>query len=148
NSRAGIFTATAVFMAATLVSLVAIYILTRRIAIMPLVSALVVMGFGGLTLWVHGENFIKVKATIIYGVFAAVLLGGLAAGRSLLSVVFDNVFHLTERGWRTLTLRWGFFFAVLAVLNEIAWRSVSTDSWVALKTFGFLPATFLFALAQ
>ena len=148
NWRWGIFAATATFMAATLVSLAVTYAFTRRVAMMPLVSAAVVMVFGGLTIWLQDEVFIKVKPTIIYLLFAAVLLGGLAAGRSLLALVLDSVLHLNAEGWRKLTLRWGVFFVVMAILNEIVWRSVSTDAWVAFKTFGFLPLTVLFALAQ
>jgi len=148
NAYYKIFVATGVFMAAILISLAVTYALTRRIAVMPLVTAAMVMIFGGLTLWLQDEVFIKLKPTIIYALFAAVLLGGLATGRSLLALVFDSVFHLTEDGWRKLTLRWGVFFVVMAILNEIVWRSVSTDTWVAFKTFGFLPLTIVFALAQ
>jgi intracellular septation protein len=148
NARWGIFVATAVFMAAVLTSLAVNYALTRRLAAMPLVTALVVMIFGGLTIWLQDETFIKLKPTIIYSLFAAVLLGGLFAGRTLLAFVFDSVFHLTEEGWRKLTLRWGVFFIAMAIVNEMVWRSVSTDAWVAFKTFGFLPLTVAFALAQ
>ncbi len=148
NAYYKIFVATGVFMAAILISLAVTYALTRRIAVMPLVTAAMVMIFGGLTLWLQDEVFIKLKPTIIYALFAAVLLGGLATGRSLLALVFDSVFHLTEDGWRKLTLRWGVFFVVMAILNEIVWRSVSTDTWVAFKTFGFLPLTIVFAIAQ
>jgi intracellular septation protein len=148
NTRWGIFAATAAFMAATLASIAITYAKVRRIPAMPLVSAIVVMVFGGLTLYLQDETFIKLKPTIIYALFAAVLLGGLAAGRSLLAVVLDSMFQLTDEGWKALTLRWGVFFTAMAVLNEIVWRSVSTDAWVAFKTFGFLPLTVLFALAQ
>ena len=148
NTRWGIFTATAAFMVATLISIAVTYAMTRRIPMMPLVSAIVVMVFGGLTLYLQDETFIKLKPTIIYALFAALLLGGLLVGRSLLALVLDSVFQLTDEGWKTLTLRWGLFFAVMAILNEIVWRSVSTDTWVAFKTFGFLPLTILFALAQ
>ncbi len=148
NAYYKIFVATGVFMAATIVSLVVTYALTRRIAVMPLVTAGVVMIFGGLTLWLHDEVFIKLKPTIIYASFAAVLLGGLAIGRSFLALVLDSLFQLSEEGWRKLTLRWGIFFIAMAILNEIIWRSVSTDTWVAFKTFGFLPITIAFALAQ
>ena len=148
NAYYKIFVATGVFMAATIVSLVVTYALTRRIAVMPLVTAGVVMIFGGLTLWLHDEVFIKLKPTIIYASFAAVLLGGLAIGRSFLALVLDSLFQLSEEGWRKLTLRWGIFFIAMAILNEITWRSVSTDTWVAFKTFGFLPITIAFALAQ
>ena len=143
-----IFFATAVFIVAVLVSLGVSFALTRRLPLMPFVTAIVVVVFGGLTLWLQNETFIKLKPTIIYVLFGAVLLGGLAFGKSLLGYVFDAVFRLTDEGWRKLTLRWGAFFLVLAVLNEIVWRSVSTDAWVSFKVFGFLPLTFLFALAQ
>jgi intracellular septation protein len=148
NARWGIFAATAAFMGATLASIAVTYTMVRRIPMMPLVSAIVVMVFGGLTLYLQDETFIKLKPTIIYALFAALLLGGLAAGRSLLALVLDSMFQLTEDGWKKLTLRWGVFFTAMAILNEIVWRSVSTDAWVAFKTFGFLPLTILFALAQ
>ena len=148
NARFGIYAATGAFMAATIVSLIVTYVLIRRIAVMPLVSAIVVMVFGGLTLYLQNEMFIKLKPTIIYALFGVILLGGLATGRSLLALVMDSLFQLDAEGWKSLTLRWGVFFIVMAVVNEIVWRSVSTDAWVAFKTFGFLPLTILFALAQ
>jgi intracellular septation protein len=148
NARWGIFAATGAFMVATLVSLAVTYALVRRIPTMPLVSAIVVMVFGGLTIYLQNETFIKVKPTIIYALFGVLLLGGMVFGRSLLAMVLDSVFQLDEEGWRKLTLRWGLFFVVMAVLNEVVWRSVSTDAWVAFKTFGFLPLTVVFALAQ
>jgi intracellular septation protein len=143
-----IFFATAAFIVAVLVSLAVSFTLTRRLPLMPFVTAIVVVVFGGLTLWLQNETFIKLKPTIIYVLFGVVLLGGLVFGKSLLGYVFDSVFRLTDEGWRKLTLRWGLFFLVLAVLNEIVWRSVSTDTWVTFKVFGFLPLTFLFAVAQ
>jgi intracellular septation protein len=148
NSRWGIFAATGTFMAATLLSIALTYIFVRRIPMMPLVSALIVFVFGGLTLYLQDETFIKLKPTIIYALFAAILLGGMLLGRSLLALVLDSVFQLDDDGWRKLTLRWGIFFLVMALLNEVVWRSVSTDAWVAFKTFGFLPLTVVFALAQ
>jgi intracellular septation protein len=148
NARFGIYAATGSFMVATIVSLVVTYALIRRIAIMPLVSAIVVMVFGGLTIWFQNETFIKVTPTIIYSLFAILLLGGLAFGRSLIAIVLDSMFSLDAEGWRKLTLRWGLFFVAMAIVNEIVWRSVSTDAWVAFKTFGFLPLTVVFALAQ
>jgi intracellular septation protein len=148
NLRWGIYAATGSFMAATLVSIVVTYALVRRIPMMPLVSAVVVMIFGGLTLYLQDEVFIKLKPTIIYSLFAVLLLGGLLLRRPLLALVLDSMFRLTDEGWRKLTLRWGLFFVAMAILNEIVWRSVSTDAWVAFKTFGFLPLTIVFALAQ
>ncbi len=148
NSRFGIFAATGAFMAAIVLALAIAYALTRHLPIMPLVTAGVVLVFGTLTLVLHDELFIKVKPTIIYVLFGGVLLVGLAFGKSLLGVVFDSVFHLTEEGWRKLTLRWALFFLALAVLNEIVWRTQTTDVWVSFKVFGVVPLTFLFAALQ
>jgi intracellular septation protein len=148
NARWGIFAATGTFMVTTLLSLGVTYALTRRIAMMPLATAGIVMVFGGLTLFLQDETFIKLKPTIIYTLFAAVLFAGLFTGRPLLSLVLDNVFQLQDEGWRKLTLRWALFFVAMAIVNEFVWRSFSTDAWVAFKTFGFLPLTIVFALAQ
>jgi intracellular septation protein len=148
NGRFGIFGATGVFMAATVVALVAGYALTRHVPVMPLVSAIVVLIFGGLTLYLQDETFIKIKPTIIYILFGAILLGGQMMGKPLLAMVFDQVFHLNSEGWRKLTIRWAVFFFALAVLNEIVWRTQTTDAWVAFKVFGFMPLTFIFAAAQ
>jgi intracellular septation protein len=148
NSRFGIFAATGAFMAAIVLALAIAYALTRHLPIMPLVTAVVVVVFGSLTLVLHDELFIKVKPTIIYVLFGGVLLGGLGFGKSLLGLVFDSVFHLTEEGWRKLTWRWAIFFLVLAVLNEIVWRTQTTDVWVSFKVFGVVPLTFLFAALQ
>ena len=148
GGRTGIFVATAVFMVAVVVALAVSYALTRHLPVMPLVTAVIVLVFGSLTLVLHDELFIKLKPTIIYLLFGAVLLSGLAVGKSLLGMVFDSVFHLTEEGWRKLTLRWALFFFALAILNEIIWRSQTTDVWVSFKVFGVVPLTFLFAALQ
>jgi intracellular septation protein len=148
NARWGIFTATASFMVATIVALSASWWLTRRLAVMPIVTGVVVFVFGGLTLLLQDEVFIKMKPTIVNVLFGVVLLGGLALGRPLLGYVFDAVFRLDDEGWRKLTFRWGIFFFVLAVLNEIVWRSVSTDMWVNFKVFGIMPLTVAFTLTQ
>jgi intracellular septation protein len=146
--KAGIFVATAVFMAAILVSLAVSYALTRHLPVMAMVTAVIVVVFGGLTLVLHDETFIKMKPTIVYLLFAGVLLGGLAFNKPLLAMVFDAVFHLTDEGWRKLTLRWAIFFLGLAVLNEIIWRTQTTDFWVNFKVFGVVPITFIFAALQ
>jgi intracellular septation protein len=148
NSHYGIFAATAIFMAAVLVALAVSYAVTRHWPIMPVVTAIIVLVFGGLTLILHDATFIKVKPTIIYALFGAVLLGGLYFNKPLLGVVFDSLFHLTEEGWRKLTWRWTTFFFALAVLNEIVWRNTSTNVWVDFKVFGVVPLTFLFATLQ
>jgi intracellular septation protein len=148
NARFGIFVGTATFMVAFLAAFAASYVLTRHIPLMAMISGGIVLVFGGLTLVLQDETFIKLKPTIIYLLFGGVLLGGLALGKSLLSVVFDSVFNLTEPGWRKLTLRWALFFLALAVLNEIVWRTQTTDFWVSFKVFGVVPLTFVFAALQ
>jgi intracellular septation protein len=148
GERAGIFVATAVFMVAILAALAVSYALTRHLPVMPVVSAVIVLVFGSMTLILHDETFIKLKPTIIYLLFAATLGGGLLFNKPLLAMVFDSVFHLTEEGWRKLTVRWTLFFVALAILNEIVWRTQSTDVWVSFKLFGFVPLTFVFAALQ
>jgi intracellular septation protein len=148
NARFGIYVATAAFMVAIVVALGMSYALTRRLPVMPLVTAAIVLVFGGLTLVLHDELFIKVKPTIIYLLFGSVLLGGLAFRKPLLGMLFDSVFNLTEEGWRKLTVRWALFFFVLAVLNEIVWRTQTTDFWVSFKLFGVVPLTLLFGALQ
>jgi intracellular septation protein len=148
NAKFGIFVATGVFMAAVLIALAVGYANTRRIEIMPLVTAIIVLIFGGLTIVLHNATFIKIKPTIIYLLFGGTLIGGLAVGKSFLGTLLDSVFDLTEEGWRKLTWRWALFFFALAVLNEIVWRNFSTDIWVSFKLFGVVPLTFLFGALQ
>ena len=148
NAKFGIYVATGSFMVAVLIALAVSYLMTRHIAVMPLVTAAIVLVFGGLTLFLHDELFIKLKPTIIYVLFGGTLLGGLAVGKPLLETLFDSVFHLTEEGWRKLTWRWVLFFFALAVLNEIVWRTQTTDFWVSFKLFGVVPLTFLFGALQ
>lgn len=143
-----IFIATGLFMLATAVALSVSWVLTRTLPMMPLVSGIIVFVFGGLTLWLQDATFIKMKPTIVNSLFAAVLLGGLAFGKSLLGYVFDSAFRLDAEGWRKLTLRWGLFFVFLAVLNEVVWRNFSEDAWVAFKVWGTMPITVAFTLAQ
>jgi intracellular septation protein len=143
-----IFIATALFMAAMLISLAVSLALTRRLPIMPFITGIVVVVFGGLTLWLQDDTFIKMKPTIVNTLFGSILLGGLFFGKSLLGYVFDSVFKLSDEGWRKLTFRWGLFFFVLAVLNEIVWRNFSTDFWVTFKVFGIMPITLVFTMFQ
>jgi intracellular septation protein len=147
-SRLGIFAATGILMATVLVTLGVSYAMLRRIPIMPLVTAVIVVIFGSLTLIFHDETLIKIKPTALYILFGAALFVGLWLNKPLLKILFDGALHVTDEGWRKLTWRWAFFFLGLAVLNEIVWRTQTTDLWVKLKTFGFLPLTLLFALAQ
>ena len=144
----GIFVATAVLMVAVLVTLVVSYIKLRRLPLMPMVTAVIVLVFGGMGLIFHNDTFIKVKPTVLYCLFSAALFFGLAFRRPMLEIMFDGALHLTAAGWRILTWRWAFFFLFLAVLNEYVWRHFSESAWVAFKTFGFLPLTVVFALAQ
>jgi intracellular septation protein len=148
NSRFGIFTATGVFMAVTVISLIASKLILKKIPIMPLVTGCFVLVFGTLTIYLHDDLFIKVKPTIINLLFAVALAGGLYFGRPLMKTLLGDVIKLQDEGWRKLTIRWAAFFLFLAILNEIVWRGFSTDSWVAFKTFGIMPLTFLFMMAQ
>jgi intracellular septation protein len=148
NARWGIFVGTALFMVAVLISLAVSYALTRHLPLMAIVSGVVVSVFGALTLLLQDETFIKLKPTIIYVLFGTLLIGGLMLGKSLLALVFDAVFDLDDEGWRKLTLRWALFFFALAALNEIVWRTQSTDFWVSFKVFAILPLTLAFAALQ
>jgi intracellular septation protein len=147
-SRLGIFAATGVLMAGVVVTLGVSYAMLRRFPIMPLVTAAVVLIFGSLTLVFHDQTLIKIKPTALYLLFGAALFAGLWLKKPLLKILFDGALHVTEEGWRRLTWRWAFFFVALAILNEIVWRTQTTDLWVKFKTFGLMPITLLFALAQ
>lgn len=145
---AGIFPATAAIMAATLAALAYAWIAERRVPKVPLVSGALLMVFGGLTLWLQDETFIKMKPTIIYVMFAAVLLVGLALRRPLLKPLLGHAWRLDDAGWRILTRRFGLFFLVLACLNELVWRTQTTDLWVTYKVFGTIIMIFAFTAAQ
>jgi intracellular septation protein len=147
-AKLGIYVATGALMVCMIASLVISYALLRRVPIMPLVTAVIVVIFGSLTLFFHNETLIKIKPTALYLMFAVALFGGMALNKPLLPILFDSAFTITDEGWRKLTYRWAFFFVALAVLNEIVWRTQSTDFWVGFKTFGVLPLTVLFGLAQ
>lgn len=148
NAWYGIFPATAAFMVAIFAALAASRILLGKISPMPLITAVLVTVFGGLTLFLQDETFIKIKPTVLYVLFAVVLYGGLAVNRLFLQMVMGEAIDLTREGWRILTIRWAAFFLVLAGLNEAVWRNTSTDFWVSFKVFGLLPLTFVFAALQ
>ena len=148
NARFQLFAATAAFMVAIVAAMIASYVVTRHVPVMALVTGIIVLVFGTLTLVLHDETFIKVKPTIIYGLFALVLGGGLLFGRSLIAIMFDQMFNLTPQGWRILTMRWTLFFLAMAFLNEATWRTQTTDFWVAFKAFGVIPLTMIFAITQ
>lgn len=119
-----------------------------RIAPMPLVTGVIVLVFGGLTVILQDDTFIKMKPTMINGLFATILFGGLATNRPFMKVLFGEVFQLTDAGWRTLTIRWGLFFIFLGILNEVVWRNFSEEFWVSFKVFGVLPLTMIFGALQ
>lgn len=148
NAKFNLFVATGAFMVAIVAAVIASYVVTKHVPLMALVTAVIVLVFGGLTLFLHDETFIKIKPTIIYALFALTLFVGLLLGRSFIAIMFDQVFNLTPHGWRLLTIRWAFFFAGMAVLNEIIWRTQTTDFWVAFKAFGVIPITAIFAMTQ
>ena len=146
--NAGLFTATVVLMIAVAAALAVSFVLTRRLPAVPLITALLVLFFGGLTLYLQNSIFIKMKPTVLYAGFGAALIGGLAMNKLILPIIFDHALALSERGWRLLTLRWGGFFFLLAILNEIVWRSQSNDVWVAFKFPGIFVLICLFSIAQ
>ncbi|WP_137388357.1 septation protein A [Rhodoligotrophos defluvii] len=148
NARAGIFAATFAYMVATVAALAVTWFLVRRLPIMPLVTGVFVVAFGGLTLLLQDELFIKMKPTIVNALFGMILIGGLAFGKSLLKPVLGEALMLEDAGWDKLTFRWALFFLFLAALNEIVWRNFSTQFWVSFKVFGVMPLTLLFAAMQ
>lgn len=144
----GLFAATAALMGATAVVLVLSLVFERRLPMVALVTAAVVGVFGGLTLWLHDETFIKVKPTIVQLLFSAALFGGLAFRRLFLKSLLGATISMDDAGWRTLTVRYGWFFVAMAGLNEVVWRTQSTDFWVTFKVFGIAGLTIIFALTQ
>ena len=119
NAKFDLFVATGAFMVAIVASIVVSYVVVRHVPLMAIVSAVIVLVFGTLTLVLHDETFIKMKPTIIYGLFGLILGGGLLFGKSFIAIMFDQMFNLTPPGWRALTFRWALFFVAMAVLNEI-----------------------------
>lgn len=145
---AGLMAATAALIAFTAISLAVTYAIERKISPMPLVSGIAVAIFGGLTLYLNDELFIKMKPTLVNLLFAAILLVGLLFKRPMLKHALGGAMHLTDQGWRILSLRWGLFFIFLALLNEVIWRNFPLDFWVNFKVFGMFTCTVLFTLSQ
>ena len=148
NGKYGIFPGTAAFMAAAAIAIPAMWIMGREIPIMPIVSGVFLLVFGGLTLYLQDETFIKLKPTLVNILFAMILWTGLFFRRPLLKYLFGSVFALSDAGWHSLTVRWSFFFLLLALLNEIVWRTQTEEFWVNFKVWGLLPITFIFTAFQ
>ena len=148
NGKWDIFVGTAVFMVATAIAVPCYRWLEGRWPVMPLVGGFFILVFGGLTIWLQDETFIKLKPTIVNCLFGVILGGGLLFGRPLLKPIFGAAFTLTNEGWSRLTLRWAAFFFVLAAVNEGGWRGFSTDTWIASKMFLSFPLTLVFAFLQ
>jgi intracellular septation protein len=156
NARTNIFYGTGAFMVATVIAIVAARLVLGKIPVMLIISGVFVMIFGGLTIYLQDQQFIKLKFTVVNALFGVGLLAGLMRGVSLLRYLFGDVFSLTEEGWRQLTWRWSGFFLALAALNEIAWRLLThlypepaaTNYWISLKLFVVIPLTMAFGLAQ
>ena len=147
-TRSGLQASILPFMIATVIAVLFSYILEKKIPIMPTVGATIVLIFGGLTIYFDNEVFFKMKPTIINFIFAGILYGGLILKKPLLKYLLGAALKLNDDGWKILTQRWVGFFVALAILNEIIWRTQSTDIWVNFKVFGILPITFLFTLSQ
>jgi intracellular septation protein len=143
----GIYIATALCMAATLVSIIVSRVMLKRLPVMAMVTGAGVLVFGGLTLWLHDETFFKIKPTIVNALFASALLGGLVFGQLFVKSLLGEAIQLQDAGWRKLQWRWGLFFIALAILNEIVWRNFSTNLWAMLKIAN-IPLTFAFMLSQ
>ena len=144
----GIYWATGVLMTATVAALAASRLLLGRFSIPPLVTAALVVVFGGLTIWLQDPRFVMMKPTMINLLFAGVLGFGLVTGRPLLKLMMGEALKLTDDGWHKLSVRWLGFFVSMAVLNEVVWRNFSQPTWVNFKVWGILPLTFLFFVAQ
>ena len=147
-TRSGLQASILPLMIATVIAVLFSYILEKKIPIMPTVGAGIVLIFGGLTIYFDNEVFIKMKPTIINLVFAVILYGGMLIKKPLLKILLGAALKLEEEGWRILTYRWIGFFIALAILNEIVWRTQSTDIWVNFKVFAILPITFIFTMTQ
>ena len=147
-TRSGLQASILPFMVATIIAVLFSYILEKKIPIMPTVGAGIVLLFGGLTIYFDNDVFFKMKPTIINLLFAVILYGGILINKPLLKYLLGAALKLEEEGWKILTQRWIGFFIALAILNEVVWRTQSTDIWVNFKVFGILPITFIFTMTQ
>ena len=147
-TRSGLQASILPFMLATVIAVLFSYILEKKIPIMPTVGAGIILLFGSLTIYFDNDIFFKMKPTIINVLFAVVLYGGILINKPLLKYLLGAALKLEETGWKILTQRWIGFFIALAILNEIVWRTQSTDVWVNFKVFGILPITFIFTMTQ
>ena len=147
-SRGDLKSAIIPFMIATIIAVLFSYIMEKKIPVMPTVGALIILIFGGLTIYFDNEVFFKMKPTIINLLFALILYGGVIVKKPLLKFLLGAAIKLEDEGWKILTQRWISFFIALAILNEIVWRTQSTDIWVNFKVFGILPITFIFTMTQ
>ena len=148
NGKYGLFVGTGVFMVAAVISVCTMWLIERQLPMMPLISGVLLMIFGGLTLYLQDETFIKIKPTLVNMLFAIILWVGLIFRRPLLKYLFGSVLPLSDAGWRVLTVRWSLWFLALAFLNEIVWRTQTTEIWIQFKLFGVMPLTMIFVAAQ
>lgn len=145
---AGFVVATALFIPLIVATTLITWRLTGRLAPMQIATLVLVLVFGGLSLWFNDPRFFKMKPTMIYLLFAAALAIGALRGKSWLQLVMDETLPMTSEGWRILTWRFIAFFLALALANEVIWRTLSEQAWVNFKTFGLPAALFAFFIAQ
>ena len=148
NAKYGIIFATKIFVVTTVIALVISYLHFKKVSTPLLITSFLVLVFGGLTIFFKDPTFIKLKPTIVYILFSLFLFLGLALKKNFLQIYFSSLIKLNDTGWDILTKRWGIFFVLMALLNEIIWRNFSTDFWVTFKVFGFLPLTIIFTILQ
>lgn len=148
ESYSDIFVATGFLMVACTIAFAVSWTLSRKIAILPLLTLAFALVFGGFTLLFEDDTFIKIEVTLTNGLLGVFLVGGMFFQKSLLKLLFGDFAPLTTEGWNIVTWRMGWFFIAIAVLNEIVWRSVETDIWVDFRVFGILGLTFVFLLSQ
>ncbi len=148
NYKFGLVNATIALMVTTPISIAIYWYMFKKVATMPLVTAVLVLVFGGLTIYMDDTTFIKVKPTIVFALFAVGLLGALLFGRPLMKSALGETVQMTDKGWFAMSLHWGLFFIFMAVLNEYVWRNFSEDSWVTFKVFGLTLITLIFSVAQ